>query len=113
MFKADDIANVPFEEKDAGLWIKAHADKPSPLVMSSHITPAFYAGAKHIYLPDEDLPTIVEYAKLRKTDYLVFSERRMRDAPAVFADDAPQGLKLVYRNMKAPNYGILVFQLSP
>lgn len=113
VFKADDIANVPFEEKDAGLWIKAHADKPGPLVMSSHITPAFYAGAKHIYLPDEDLSTIIEYAKLRKIDYLVFSERRMRDAPAIFADDIPQGLKLVYRNMSTPNYGILVFQLSP
>lgn len=115
VFKADDIANVPFEEKDAGLWIKAHADKPSPLVMSSHITPAFYAGAKHIYLPDEVVPTIIEYAKLRKIDYLVFSERRMRDAPLIFADQnsVPQGLELVYRNMNTPNYGILVFQLSP
>jgi len=114
VFKTEDIVDVPFEEKAAGLWIKDHATRSIPVVMSSHITAAYYAGAKHLYLPDEELSTIIEYAKLRKVDYVVFSERRMRDEPEIFGEEngVPQDLKLVYRDASEPNFEVLVYQLS-
>jgi len=112
--KPNDIADVPFEEKDAGLWIKAHSEHPVTVVMSAHITPAYYAEARHVYIPDEALPTIIEYARLRKVDYLVFSERRLRRDSTIFSDpdSIPHDLKLVYSCDKGTKHEIRVYQVA-
>ncbi len=112
--KPEDIKNVPFEEKAAGSWIKEHSDQEHPIVISSHITPAFYANAKHLYLPEEELSRIVEYARSRRVDYLVFSERRKSDAAAFLADKntALQDLKLVFSDQQDPGHQVLVYQLG-
>ncbi len=81
VFKTAAIADVPFEEKAAGLWIATHTAAKSPVVMSAHITPAFYAQASHIYLPDEDVNTVVNYASRRDVDYFVISNRRWKETP--------------------------------
>lgn len=113
--KPDDITNVPFEEKNAGLWIKEHSNQAQPIVLSSHITPAFYAKAKHLYLPDEDLSTVVEYAKRRGVDYLVFSERRSGDTAAFVTEkNSPlRDLNLVYQDQQNATHRVLIYQLSP
>ncbi len=113
VLKPDDVTNVPFEEKGAGLWIKEHADQPQPIVVSSHITPAFYANARHLYLPKTELSTIVEYAKFRRADFLVFSERRNYDAAAFLAEKNSLLLELdlVYSDTQNSDYQILVYQL--
>lgn len=114
IFKPDDIRNVAFEERDAGSWIKNNSELKKPLIMSSNITAAFYAEARHLYLPAEDLPTIVEYARRRQADYLLFSERRMGDAPA-FLDEknaALKGLRLVYHDDRHADNEILVYRVS-
>jgi hypothetical protein len=113
VLKPDSIANVPFEEKDAGLWIKDHKGSAQITLMSANITPAFYAGAKHLYLPDEDLETTLEYAKSRKVNYLVFSERRDKDSPLLLESaDLQHEARLVYHDLKYTDHEILVFELN-
>lgn len=113
VFAGDEIENVPFEEKRAGLWIKDHSDAATPLVMSSNITAAFYAEAKHLYLPNEELSTILEYAMLKRADYLVFSERRGREAPSFLTDknSTLHTLKLVFQDEQNPKHEIRVYQI--
>lgn len=112
VLQADDINNVPFEEKRAGLWIRNRSESKKPMVMSSNITVAYYAEGNHIYLPDENLPTILEYARQRGTTYLVFSERRTRDAN-VFSANSEQlnELRLVYSEVENEPHRVLVYEL--
>lgn len=112
VLKPSDITSVPFEEKDAGLWIKEHSNHVKPIVISSNITPAFYANAKHLYLPAEELSTVVEYARFRQADYLVFSERRKYDAAAFVARNGlPRDLNLVYHDQQYADFEVMVYQL--
>ena len=114
VLRQDDITNVPFEEKDAGLWINEHSDQVQPIVISSHITPAFYANARHLYLPKEELSTVVEYSKFRRADYLVFSERRSSDSAAFLAEknSALRDLNLVYHDQRNADHEVFIYQLK-
>ncbi|MFN0277196.1 MAG: ArnT family glycosyltransferase [Pyrinomonadaceae bacterium] len=114
ILKQEDIKNVPFEEKSAGLWMKENSNHEQTTVISSHITPAYYAHAKHLYLPDEELSTVVEYARQRRANYLVFSERRKSDAAAFLAEKNSSlgSLDLVYHDRQNAGYQILVYQLN-
>jgi 4-amino-4-deoxy-L-arabinose transferase-like glycosyltransferase len=114
-FNPDRIQYVPIEEKQAGLWIKNNSGSSPLVVMSSHGTAAFYAGAKHLFVPDEDFPTILEYARRQKVNYLIFSQRRAENTPNAFPPDTqnlPQGLRIVYQDEQSPDYKIIVYQLS-
>lgn len=113
-FKPDELENVPFEEKQAGLWIKNQTTQ-APLVMSSHAAVAFYAGGKHLFIPDEEFSTVLEYARRKKVNYLVFSERRAKYSSAAFPlneQNLPPELRLVYEDEPAPDYRIFVYQLN-
>ena len=114
VLKPNNISNEPVEEKAAGLWIKEHSSRVSPTLISSNITAAFYANAKHLYLPDEELSKVVEYARFRQADYLVFSERRRSDAAAFLADKNSSlgDLNLVYHDQHNADYEVLVYQLN-
>ena len=114
VFRMQTMNDIPFEERNAGLWIRGQGGS-MPLVMSSNITPAFYAHARHAYVPDGDLRTIVEYAKLRGADYLVFSERRMKDAPLFKKDedDALELSQILYQDNEHPGHRIVVYQVLP
>lgn len=111
---SDTIDNVPYEEKQAGLWLQEHSDTPNPTVMSANITVAFYARARHLYIPDEELSTIIEYARQRNTNYLVFSQRRMKDAAALVLrpDSEIPGLKEVYRDEQYPLHEIAIYKVE-
>jgi 4-amino-4-deoxy-L-arabinose transferase-like glycosyltransferase len=113
--KPDELQNVPFEEKQAGLWIKNNSESAPLVVMSSHGTAAFYAGAKHLFVPDEDFSTVLEYAKRQKVNYLVFSQRRLKNTPNAFPadeDNLPEELRIVYKDEQNPDYKIIVYRLS-
>jgi 4-amino-4-deoxy-L-arabinose transferase-like glycosyltransferase len=109
-----DLQNMPIEEKLAGTWIKDHSDGSAPLVMSANNTVAFYARARHIYLPDETLPAVIDYARQRKVDYVVISERRKGFTPTL--DLAPthssEELELIYRDTHAEGFAIYVYRLK-
>lgn len=105
--------NVPFEEKRAGLWIKNNSNSPL-VVMASHANVAFYAGAKHLFVPDEQFPVVLEYAQRKKVDYLVFSQRRLKISPTAFppeGQDISPGIELVYKDDQDPEYKILVYKI--
>ena len=107
--------NLPFEEKQAGLWIKNNADTPAPLIMAQGPIVAYYARGNHIYLPNESLSTVIDYAKRKNVNYLVFSERRVKDTPRVFSggeENLPENLQLVYKDEQNPNYKINIYRLS-
>jgi len=107
--------DVPFEEKQAGLWIKQNAaGNSSPVVMSANATPAFYARGTHLFLPNEDFSTVVEYAKRKEVDYLVFGARRTKSVSRAFPPDeqnVPPELRLTFRSEENPEYKILVYQI--
>jgi hypothetical protein len=114
-FEKADLSKVPLEEKEAGLWIKQHvAPGTIPTVMSSGPTVAFYGGANHIYVPDEDFATVLEYAKRKNVDYLVFGQRRLRNTPRAFPVDGngTPGLSLVYEDEQNPDFRVLIWKLS-
>lgn len=105
---------LPFEEKQAGLWIKNHSALP-PLIMAQGPIVAYYAGADHIFVPNEDLPTVLKYAKRKNVNYLVLSERRWKDTPKAFqpsGPNLPEEITLVYKDDQMPNYKIFVYQLA-
>lgn len=105
--------NHPFEEKQAGLWIKDHKNSPSLIMAQSPIV-GFYAGADHIYLPNEEPSKIVEYAKRMKANYLVLCEKRLKDTPKAFSGvepDFPPELKLVYKDERISQSKIFVYQI--
>lgn len=113
--KPGDLQNVPFEDKQAGLWIKSNSPIANAVVMSPNAIVAFYAEAKHVFLPDEDLPTIIDYAKRRKANYIVFSQRRTRFNESAFheiEEGRYKDLTLAYHDEPAPGYKIAVYQLS-
>jgi len=113
--------NLPYEHKQAGLWLKEHSG-PSPLVMSSMPHTSFYADARHLFIPiREDYKTILEYARRKKVDYLTIEQRCfdklpcIKDSSLAFLLDernAPSELKLVYKNDENLDYKILVYELK-
>lgn len=108
------FGDSPTEEKQAGLWIKDTAADP-PVVMSVSATPAFYAGGRHLFLPNEDLQTVLDYAKRKKVDYLIFSQRRLKLTPNAFPPDEsglPPEFRLVYRDEPVSGFKILVYQVA-
>lgn len=112
-FKPGEWQNVAFEEKQAGLWLKSQTNSSS-LIMSSSAVSAFYANANQIYIPDEEFSVVLDYAKRKKVNYLVFSQRRSRNTPKAFPvneQNLPAELKLVYKDEQHPKYKILIYQL--
>ena len=114
-FEKGDLSKVPLEEKEAGLWIREHAPAArAATVMSSSPTVAFYGRANHIYVPDEEFSTVLEYAKRKNVEYLVFGQRRFRNTPMAFPKDetgAPE-LSLVYKDDRDPDFRVLIWKLS-
>lgn len=104
----------PFEEKQAGLWIKNQSISPSLIMAQSPIV-AFYAGANHIFLPNENFSKVLEYAKRKKVNYLVVSEYRLKDTPKAFPEgevNFPSDLKLIYKDERILTSKIFVYQLE-
>lgn len=105
--------SLPFEEKEAGLWIK-NRSKDSVLIMAHSPIVAYYAGAALIFVPNEDFETVLEYATQKKVNYLVFSQRRFADTPKIFPESEkklPECLKLVYFDEQSENNKIYIYQL--
>ncbi|MEP6704345.1 MAG: glycosyltransferase family 39 protein, partial [Acidobacteriota bacterium] len=115
LFELGNISSTRLEEKQAGLWIKEHgkADRPVTVMSSSPIV-AFYAGANHIHVPDEEFPTVLEYAKRKNVEYLVFGQGLLRDTPNAFPKDenGTPGLSLVYKDEHDPDLRVLIWELS-
>ncbi len=113
-FGEDDIREVPLEEQRAGVWLRSQASEGSMTVMASHSTVAYYAGANHLFLPNEDVSTIVEYARRRNTNFIVFSSRRVSRNKNGFPTIPPEmerDLELVYSDEVGDDYKVQIYKV--
>lgn len=103
-----------FREKAAGLWIKDRSPN-RVLIMDSSPIAAFYAGADHTYLPNEDLDVVLDYAKRKGVTYIIYSRRRSSRTPKVFPTGQPEplppNLKLVHEIGEDENIRIFIYKL--
>lgn len=109
------IRNEVRDPRPVAAWIQKHTSTP-PLIMATNPSIFFYAGGKHLYLPNEEYPVVIDYARRKKVDFIVIDERDIGTSESLrFLLDEQSvhpGLKLVYKSEKAPKQKILVFTLS-
>lgn len=113
-FKPLRITDAAFEERTAGLWIRENSVKESPIIISSSATVAFYARGKHLFLPDEDVKTIIDHAIRRDADFIVISKRRQKTNAARLFDEfenGQYGIELALKDDEYPGFEIYVFRL--
>ena len=88
-------------ERTAAEWIKSQGLQ-SPLIMATGPWPAFYANGRHLYIPNEELSVVLEYAKRKKVDFIVLEERWVGStpslAPLLGGENIPAELTLVYKH---------------
>jgi hypothetical protein len=102
-------------QKQAGVWIKQHAAKPSPLIMSSAPIASFYARGRYIELPDEGVAAAVNQARRDNADYIVVSARSTRGTPsAALLDERQQhtGLQFLQRFGRRSDLSVLVYGVT-
>ncbi len=111
-FQRRGIDNVSYEEKAAGLWLRHNSD-PHSIVMAANATVAFYADAAHIFLPDEDVQTVREYADRKKVDYIVLSERRLKNRQDVYklSEREIGNVKLIYEDNAVDGYNVKIYKI--
>lgn len=115
-FAPQDRTGTPLEEQQAGLWLRSRIGEGPATVMASHANVAYYAGAQHLFLPDEDMSTIIEYAKRRKANFLVFNSRRFVSKKRRFAEIPPEqtpDVELVYSSAPSEPFQVRIFKLRP
>ncbi len=115
LFDELDIKATPREERRAGQWLRSYRGEGPATIMASHANVAYYAGAHHLFLPNEELSTVIDYAKRRKTDFIVFSTRRLKRNTRGFPEVAPElerDLELVYSAAEdGEDYSIRVYKV--
>ena len=93
--------------------------RANALVMDRKAYVPFYAGMRHIQLPDDDLDTILAYAKAQGVDYLVVEEyvamtlrpqlKPLLDARALAHEHR---VRLLFALHPAADEGVAVFELA-
>ena len=113
-FTEEHRTGMPLEEQRAGLWLRSQMGEGSATIMASHATVAYYAGGNHLFLPEEDVSTIIEYAKRRKTNFIVFNSRRLsvnkQDFPEI-SSDHQQDLELVYAEGYGEQFKVRIYKV--
>ncbi len=113
--------DLPFEQKQAGLWLKEHSVLPAPLIMACGPWAAYYSNGEHIYIPNEPYPVTIDYAKRRKVDYLIISEqcsntmptlRNTSLAPLLDEQNVSPDLKLVYKDDAVAEHKLLIYEFT-
>ncbi|GAX61888.1 membrane protein [Candidatus Scalindua japonica] len=59
--------------KNAGQWVKGNSHKPSPLIVSTSVRNAYYAGGGHIQIGN--INNTLSLAKEKKVDYILLTQR--------------------------------------
>ena len=97
----------------------AREGRPGALVMDRKAYVPFYAGMRHIQLPDDDLDTIVRYAQSQHADYLVVEEyvaHTLRPQLLPLLDPvhlaAERRVRLLFVLRPAPGEGVAVFEVA-
>jgi len=103
----------------AGAWIAAHSPADA-VVMDRKSYVAFFAGRRHVQLPDEPLDVVLDHARSTGVTHIVAEEyvvRSLRPQLAPLLDPARLGreprVRLVFATRPAPGDGVAVLAVSP
>ena len=102
-------------QKLAAQWIRAQGETRARRIMSTVPVTAFYAGAEHVTLEDEEYAAFVERARRERVDYVIINERNlkhMRLRTLLDEESGHEGLRLVHRLVEAPGHRVLVYTLA-
>jgi hypothetical protein len=108
------------EMRAAGAWLRANGS-PGDVVMDRKAYVPFFAGMRHIQLPNDDYETLVGYACRSGARYLVIEEyvaEAMRPqllpllADARFREQEPR-LRAVFHVRGSPHSGVVVMEVVP
>jgi 4-amino-4-deoxy-L-arabinose transferase-like glycosyltransferase len=99
--------------KSVAAWIKEHSSQP-PVILASSPWAAFWADGKHYYLPDEEYPVVIDYARRKGAKYLLIEEAQISKTPQLRflleGPDTPE-LRLVNRYEPGGKPKVLVYEL--
>ncbi len=101
------------EQREVGLWLRAHDPDPTKRIMSTTSQVPFYAEGVHVPMPVDDVERIPTYARLRNVHYVVISEVKDRNRPtAVWLDpeQAPPEWEVIYRQ-DTPGHRMVVYRV--
>jgi len=104
----------------AGRWLAVHG-RPGAAVMDRKPYVPFFAGMRHVLMPDDDYDTIVEYARRSGVDYLVVEEyvmwgMRRQFVPLMTEPDfraREQRLRMIFGGDEGPMTGVAIFEVAP
>lgn len=98
--------------REVGLWLKEHKDKRKPRIISRTPHAVFFAEGEYIFLPQENLERILEFARYIKADYIILDKSFKDIYPKLQSlfISTPYPLKLLYRYATA-NQEFLIFSL--
>jgi len=108
----------PVEIKEAGVWLKNHTDHP-PVLLSINKAADFYAGQydmrKGASFSYDPVAKILDYARYRQCEYVVFSSRYAvwfkNASPLLHPDDVSEDLQLVYDRTDPDGVRAVVYKL--
>lgn len=111
---ADGLADMTPTHREAGLWLKAHANA-NAMVMSRDTEVPFYAERRWAATPNEEYPVFIAYLRKRGANYLVVDEREVtviRPQLAFLADEdaPPPELRHVY-TARDPRGNTIVYEV--
>jgi hypothetical protein len=102
----------------AGEWLGEHG-KPGALVMDRKPYVPFYAGMRQVELPNDDIDSILEWARSSGVDYLVLEEYMVRTLRPQFVpflaseriERAEHRLRRIYTVRPRPWAGVAIFEV--
>src|SRR5262249_59405682 len=102
----------------AGAWLAAHAPADAVIMDRKSYVP-FFAGRTHVQLPDEDLDTLLRYARESGVTHIVVEEYvvgALRPQLAPLLDETwlerDPRVKLVFATRPAPGEGVVVLEVA-
>lgn len=94
-------------------WIRAQGLQ-SPLIMSTGPWPAYYAGGRHLYIPNEELPVVFAYAKQKNVDFLLLEKKSLDKTPnlATLLEGSPPPEVTKVFEYDSENNRLVVYRLN-
>jgi hypothetical protein len=104
--------------REAGAWLRRHG-RPDATIMDRKAYVPFFAGMRHLQLPDDDYETIVRFAVASGADYMVLEEfvvETMRPQLLPLIADArfraaERRLRVVHHVRAGPHSGVVVMEV--
>jgi len=104
--------------REAGEWLQRNG-RQGAIVMDRKAYVPFFAGMRHVQLPDDDYETIIEYARTSGVDYLVLeeyvAEGLRRQLLPLIADArfraGEHRLRTIYHIRSGPHTGVAIMEV--